>query len=267
MALKQHSPDHENSLAETDPDPGAVPDNDPKTGEGSKTATVESITQSMAAGMSPPSEHAIAAHKQEREALSKIKDRFGTVFDPDIHRTNPDGSPMIAKKTGRFALRPGRKQGPPSVSQLGGISKLPEGTPHNYPAEEPTPDYAMMGAEAAQLTILTGVVIGGAEFANGRNQYVGGLEDQKYLADAYAKFFEARKVKAVPPGLQVVAAISLYIAPRLQMPETKSRLHKIGEWSAKKFGAFVGWFKFKKRAVKNAQPDRGDDRERKDDAR
>jgi len=139
-----------------------------------------------------------------------------------VHEETPELSETPApKKRGR---PPGSKS---SVSTL--AKKVPGSNKEISTAPAvPATDYKMMGAQCAQMTFLLGTVIGGADFAPMQKNPITQISDQEMLTDAYAKYAEAKQMNDLPPGMALGATLMVYIASRLQFPNTQSRLQKIG---------------------------------------
>lgn len=146
-----------------------------------------------------------------------IRDRAGTVFNPDIHATDSAGKPVVTRK-GVFRNRSGPKKIQPS----------PETVP-GQPGDEKQFNHEGAGRFAADLTVMAGVKLCGPgwmpviDSKKGINEY----ED---IRKAYSGYFEAKGVKDIPPGWVLTFVLFSYAAPRLTQEETKSTINKAITW-------------------------------------
>lgn len=130
-------------------------------------------------------------------------------------------APSSAKKRGR---PPGSRSKVSTLARKGATGNNPVS-----PEKVVVPvDYKVMGAQCAQLTFLVGTMVGGADFAPMARNPLTETSDQEMLTDAYAKYAEAKQMSDLPPGVALCATLMVYVASRLQFPNTQSRLQKMG---------------------------------------
>lgn len=203
------------------------------------------------------SEAAVAAHEQEQQATIEQTqatatarggqtDSAGTVFDPELHATNAEGEPSLTA-TGKFRKKRG-------------ASKVAKQTTVAADAQRKAEARAS-GVLAANLMTHTATMLLGEEWITRK---VGEYDEQAHLDKAFGDYFEAKEIQDFPPGVALTIACMSYAAPRLiSGKETKSKMQRVKLWLVEK-GA-----KLKRKRSKDnaAQPDSGDNGERKDDAR
>lgn len=219
--------------------PGTEPAPDPAPAAPPKDPGTESITSSLIGSMSGPNHVAISA----------VTAREGRP-EPEIATEPP--------KRGR-----GRPKGATTrksrISGLAGDPKAAAAQAAPMPAEDQIEiSQRMSAATAAQMTIMTGMIIGGEDFAPRKNE-LANVNDTEMLTEAYFNYFKAKNMPELPPGLALFCAVMCYVAPRLAQPTTQSRVKVF-------FTKVTGFFKRIFTRRKNAaQPDRRDDGERKVD--
>lgn len=205
-----------------------------------KATETDPVAETLITEMSPPNPDAIAAMKAQQE-----------------NKEVPvDETPEPGK----------RKRGRPKGSTTSRVSSMtPGGNKANVAKAQQQADdrekseavLKMSAATAANMTIMSGYMIGGEDFKPGPNILAGGMDDQKILADAYEGYFRSKGIADLPPGIALTMALGIYVAPRLRQPTTQSRL--------KIFVLKAGEFIKKFRKGKNAtQSDSRDDGKRKD---
>ena len=211
-----------------------------------------SIAETLADEMPEPSPNAIAEKVTDAPAQ--------TVSEPSpVPASRGRGRPKLSdeEKAKRATTRKSK------------IGTIPKGEVPNNVADathDATAAIALAAGTATSLTIMLGCMIGGSDFAPEKNALAGGMTDDKFLYQAYFDYCKAKGVSDIPPGVALTAAIMVYVAPRLNKPTTQSRLQKVG-------GFFIGaWKKFRNRKnnrtiLNAAYVDRGNDRERQDNAR
>jgi hypothetical protein len=133
-------------------------------------------------------------------------------------------------------------------------------TPKNTAKAAVSVDYKVMGSQCAQLTFLIGTLVGGADFAPMAKNPLTDTSDQEMMTDAYAKYAEAKQMNDLPPGVALCATLMVYVASRLQFPNTQSRLQKLGVMMKNVWGKIRG-------RKNGSRIDGGNDVVRKDDAK
>lgn len=142
-------------------------------------------------------------------------------FDPSIHAVNADGTPR-RKVDGSLARRRGRKGG--TSSSASGEKQKKTTVSSGSVAGIDMTDYAVLGDLAAGMTAATGVMVFGAEW-DFRDP-----AERQGMAMAYAEYMRAKEIRDIPPGMVLTMVLVSYSVPRLQLPETQSRMQKIGGW-------------------------------------
>lgn len=116
----------------------------------------------------------------------------------------------------------------------------------------------LAAATATQMTILTGVMLGGEDFKPDKNPIAGDMRDDEILRDAYFEYFQAKGIVDIPPGVALVSAIVVYVMPRLNKPNAQTR---IGFVASKTKAFFARLFRKKNGPQSNTR----DDGERQND--
>jgi hypothetical protein len=229
MAKKQSSTDTRDSIDEND---NTV--NSDKSGM--EVAGVEAIAETLAESMPGVNEHAIAheamVEQEKAEQWAELRDKNGDTFNPSIHRTTKDGEPLLSSK-GNLVLRSGRKKGGESKpkSIVGGVSAY---TQNSEPEITPQMQARATGKAAANILITLGVQFGGEEFYPIKRDEIG-VDEKASLEKAFADYFEATGRTDFPPGVALSIAVAGYIAPRLTMPKTRTRMERFKLWVATKW--------------------------------
>jgi len=171
-----------------------------------------------------------------------LRDVDGNSFNPDLHKVSEDGTPVLnkngtlRKKGGRGAAKAKQnaRQADPSVSQFNpGTGSRSENSARDPEAEKLAQAETVMRTETskslAQLTELSGVLIGGEDF-------VASEQERQNLAGTYDAYMQARGINpAMSPEAVLIAGISAYVIPRFGKPEPKKRLKFGWLWIRDKF--------------------------------
>lgn len=196
-------------------------------------ADIKSIGDSLADAMPDVQEHAIMEESQKaekaREQWADLRDTDGHGFDPEIHRTDSNGNPVLSAR-GKLVKKPGRKSGGKSQKAESVVGGKPKA---QTPEEAAKVSARASGAMAANLLITLGVVVGGEEWRPMTNPQIG-VSEKDMLESAFADYFEATGRTDIPPGLALTVAIGGYVLPRFTMPKTIGRMGKIKAWVARK---------------------------------
>lgn len=217
--------------------------------------SIEDAHENIQEGSSLPNEPAIEAHSdatiQKVKDAKGVKDSFGTVFDPALHAVNSEGEPSRTP-LGKFRKR----RGTSSVSTKNKALVAQQQT-----AEQKASARAA-GTLAADMMIGSCVTLLGDEWipvGTKEQKDAVKFDEHSNLRRSFADYFEARNISDFPPGIALSIAMTSYIMPRVVGgKETKSRLAKAKVWITEKYDNM----RKKKDA---AQPDSGNNRERKDD--
>lgn len=171
-------------------------------------------------------QHAVDAEKQKAEAEAQ-RDKAGTLFDPLIHTSKPDGSPSVTK-AGYFRRKAQKQQTAPSPSIVG---KPGPGSQGKQETGQPGQQGDPRGAAIATVEMIEklGMMLASDEFAYIKNdQY--GLDERASGYDVFEQYYRAKGIGDFPPGIAVAVWVISYIMPRFTMPKTKSRFGDIKLW-------------------------------------
>lgn len=216
---------------------------------------VDSFVSEAIENAPPPNTEAIEAEKERQKAsayaTADLRDRDGNPFDPTLHRTGPDGEPILSA-AGNLQRKPGRR---------GGQAKRPTESRLNVPggavASEGGQDSTAVAIATVDGIQALGLMIGGDEWAYQRDEKIG-LDERAQGISAFKNFFDAQGVVDIPPGLALAIWGASYAVPRFFRPKTRSRLKLGWEWARVKL--------LRRRPRENAQSDNRHDRKREDDA-
>ncbi len=240
--------------ADTSPTESPKAGGDTVSGGSPQPATATDIGERMAEEMPAPSPNAVAEMSSENDASLNAPSDPQPAPLPEAPKRGRGRPPMTDDQ--KAANKAARKSKVGTVSKSATVANVAE------TSQEQTAAIAMAAGTATSLTIMLGCVIGGEDFAPGKNPLAGGMDDDKFLFKAYFDYCKAKGVQDIPPGVALSAALMVYVAPRLNKPNTKTRLQKVG-------GAIAHfWGKIRKRKTANAPHVIGrDDGERENDTR
>jgi len=177
---------------------------------------VQDIAKDTAGSASGINQTAIDATLNQDNQAGKdqgavIRDRAGTVFNPEIHATDQAGKPVVTRK-GIFRHRSGPKKVTPS--------------PGPGPAtDEKQFDHENAGRFAADLTVMAGVKLCGPGWIPVSDPKKG-INEYEDIRKAYSGYLQAQGVKDIPPGWVLTFVLFSYAAPRLNQEETKNTIAK-----------------------------------------
>jgi hypothetical protein len=185
-----------------------------------------------------PQPHAIAQRaEQEAAALSQSAANVQQFpgFNPEIHATNPDGTPALTP-TGRLAkIRKSRAAGTKTAVN---VPNVPGATTPAQSAAVAKETLARQGgAGCANLVIALMVGVGGEDFLPRRDK-ASGMDEKAMLESVFGDYFVATGKTDLPPGWALVAGMSMYVLPRLGMPKTQTRLQRFKDWCKVKYVNF-----------------------------
>lgn len=181
-----------------------------------------------------------------------LTDKHGRPFNPDIHFFDEKASFPRLNKTGKAAGKIAIKRNVKKPGKQSKVARPEKPKQEMAPKEKPepgeekaevkkssmTPD--MAAKVAAAVTFRMGVLIGGEEFEP-RTDSQTGLNEAEFMRQSYKDYFEAKGVTEVSPGWILVIALTTYVAPRLTMPKTQTRIQRI----SKSFAKAAIWIKYK----------------------
>jgi len=192
----------------------------------------EKITDSLTEDMPDVQEHAIDAEKAKeaegRSLWEGIVDRFNNPASPETHQANPDGSPKLSKKD-RAMLKPGlgKSSGPSIVGAPPSKSSTQfSGQPEQQDEGDPR--------GAAMVTVDSIEMVG--MLISPQFQYIKSkehnIDERERGYEAWEKYYRAKGVQDIPPGVAITIWSLAYIMPRLRAPEVTNKWAKVKEWVA-----------------------------------
>lgn len=194
--------------------------------------SIENVTDELIKGQPAPQEHAIAAEGPSDQSTedgdrSGPMDREGRAFDPTIHATGKDGSPVL-NKDGSIRVKAGRGS-PRARSQLNVADEKPNAVNVS----------TRTGEQIADSIFILGQLIGGEEWAPVKNvEY--GIDERATMREAWQKYADEKQWPEPPALLLVIMVSASYAIPRFYQPKTKARLKIAKQWIVNKWRAWRG---------------------------
>jgi len=145
------------------------------------------------------------------------KDKFGRSFDSDLHNVDEFGVPKLLKN------------GDLSVKRGQGVK-----TEKKEEEVEGKVDYRGQGMMLAKFTEAAGCLMS-EDFKFVKDKSIG-IDEEKYLGEAFGSYLEAKGIDDIPPGYMLMSALAFYVAPRLVKEKQKSKLKKVFKWIGSKIG-------------------------------
>ena len=222
---------------------------------------VAAIADELVSEQPTPTPGADVKAAADHEAQKEPRDKNGATFDPEIHQSNPDGTPKLTTK-GKLSLKPGNRRktstnSAPTASRPSSQSYVPP-IGGSGPAPPPQPDQGPDFRQIAQLTVDNELAVMAIAMGSG---WRAEATEREALIDAWESYYREKGITEVSPLTMLLMVHSGYAAKRLMAPddETKTRYQAVKLWGAN----FVHKMRKKNRG---ARADHRDDGKRKDDA-
>jgi hypothetical protein len=227
--------------AENAPQPAAAPDAAPQP-EAPKPAASAAGSQQGAGAAAKPSKSRAAP-----------VDVYGRPFDPRLHETNRDGTPVISTSGKRAGKIRCRRQPLREYTQESTIGDQPEAT-----AAEDAPQAApAQDAEAATLqrkavaTTLAGMQLMLMRMALGPD-----VATEKEQSDGLTQSWETvvayYDMRPIHPLVGLMVATGMIVVGSMNKPEARTRLQKLTEWA--KVRAYALWLRITGRRYRTPEP-------------
>lgn len=171
-------------------------------------------------------------------------------FDPALHLTNPDGTPRLTKK-GAYMRKRGPAKGSSPKSKTGDAdlfsdtvaAPAPTGVPRETVAA-PAPAPAIAAAQlnnraVAAMLVTTCTTL--AERVIGP-EWKAEKDESKALTDAARVYLDSIGGVEISPGAALAIAVIGYSLPRLAVPNTQTKLQKLGSWVSSRVAWLRGRF-------------------------
>lgn len=159
------------------------------------------------------------------DPFAGLVDSKGQSFDPSVHAVDAGGNPVMTN-SGKLSRKRGRKP----ATDGRPVSSVKSGKPKLHPAEAAA---VSTGTVAANMVFTLGRFVGGEEWAPVVDDNLG-LDEHAQMEAAFIDYCREKGVTDLPPGAILAVALASYIAPRLTMPKTKTRMQRAKEWIAAK---------------------------------
>lgn len=192
-----------------------------------------------------PRETADAASAADNAVVDAQAALFG--FDPALHLTNPDGTPRLTK-SGAYMRKRGPAKGSTPKSKAGDTDLFSDAptdvSRETQPAAAVAPSPATAAptlnnrAVAAMLvttcTTLAERVIG--------PEWKAEKDEAKALTDAARVYLDSIGGVEISPGTALAIAVVGYSLPRLAVPNTQTKLQRLGGWVSSRVAWLRGRF-------------------------
>ena len=156
-------------------------------------------------------------------------------FDPALHLTNPDGTPRLTKK-GAYMRKRGPANGSSPKSKTGDAD-LFAGT---VTAPAPASAAAQLNNRAVAAMLVT-TCTALAEKVIGP-EWKAEKDESKALTDAARVYLDSIGGVEISPGAALAIAVVGYSLPRLAVPNTQTKLQKLGGWVSSRVAWLRGRF-------------------------
>lgn len=240
------------SSSPTDPSaadsPAPTPDKPPSAPE-----KVKSNFDDILGDMPPidPAADQIAADAARKTAESGVTDKpppvepvkgpqqAANVFDPRIHCIDSKTGKPLKNKDGTYRLKPTWQRAKVGTETANATSAEPRIAAPDVVAAESVRQAAIV---AAGLTFVAAQSLLGPEWAP-INDPTRGVNEPALVAGGFEEYFKSMGNVSLPPWAALALALGSYAAPRVALPQTKSRAaaiwdrcKKIGKWMRSKVG-------------------------------
>jgi len=158
--------------------------------------------------------------KRVDKVVSGATDRKGKTFDPEYHKTDETGNPVLTK------------DGYCKIDFKKRYKKTVEQPKINIPEDLNESANRRITAEAsAGLYIQFGVGVFGDEWYPEKSKV---FNEQEHLVLCFDNYYRVKGVKDIPPGVALAIGLSGYALKRFTKPNTKTKLQRIGGWIGEK---------------------------------
>lgn len=193
----------------------------PETGENQ----TEKTTPENSSENTPESQAENLAGQMTLENMTVEVSQIYAGFDPAKHAVNPDGTPK-KRADGQFASKRGRKPG-----QTNAPASPAPAAPVSAPlsVKKARESGLVTNKAAAHATVKMAVTALGSTI--GPEWDFETPEEAQNMIDAVTAYYDANGQVQISPELMLALQVGMYAAPRVQHPNTKSKLKSAWEWA------------------------------------
>lgn len=173
-----------------------------------------------------------AEDRRERERLALLRDKHGRPFDPALHASDGYGKPIVGAR-GHLLVRTSGSAHRARAQARSPSTLPPTGTGQGTVRLPPSPE--ALGAAIATIDFATQTAAGlwGEKWRPKTDA------EREALIDAWARWYQARGVRDIPPGMLVLLVTGGYVSARLDEPAREriaGKLGRYGRWIKSKLG-------------------------------
>ena len=170
-------------------------------------------------------------------------------FDPALHLTNPDGTPRLTKK-GAYMRKRGPAKGSTPKSKAGDTDLFSDAPPSPAVSRETQPTASVAPSPATTAATLNNRAVAAmlvttcttlAERVIGP-EWKAEKDEAKALTDAARVYLDSIGGVEISPGTALAIAVVGYSLPRLAVPNTQTKLQRLGGWVSSRVAWVRGRF-------------------------
>jgi hypothetical protein len=200
--------------------------------------SLRDIADTIAEASPDVQQHVVDARAaEETQKADGPVDADGVPYDESIHSKGTNGAGVFTAK-GTWRKRRGYA-GRASPSRNSTVGSMAQPTEADANVEALKNAARSAGIALAQMTFMTGQIIGGIEWKPILREDLG-VDENAFMTDAYTNYCLAKNITDIPPGVALSFALIAYIGPRFAMPITQSRMSKVKDWATMKIAAYKG---------------------------
>lgn len=216
--------------AENAPQPAAAPD-----------AATQAEAPKPAAPAAGSQQRTGAAAKPPKSRAAPV-DMYGRPFDPRLHETNADGTPVISTSGKRMGKIRMRRQPLKEYTQESTIGDEAEATAAED-APQATPAFDADAAAMQRKAVAT--TLAGMQLMVMRMALGPDVAAEKEQSDGLAQSWEAvvayYDMRPIHPMVALMFTTGAIVVGSMNKPETRTRLQKLTEWA--KVRAYALWLR------------------------
>ena len=177
---------------------------------------------------------------------SKYTDKWGRPFDPDLHRTEADGSPRINKRDGFISIKAGKGKPPGAAGPVHPSNQSPQNNPDVIDLDaQAAADQGALAVQESNLaqcttTALMGLAMvenvmvntlgDGWAFRQSKLEMAGHevvIDERQMFADPLAMMMMDAGITTMPPSMALAGAAMAFLSVRMGDQETRPQVQSL----------------------------------------